>query len=204
MLPVLVPYVGDTVPRDGKGMESYGGAYLYRVVDDDDGYWRELRDLWATGTGLIIVEQDNQVAEATLSEFDRCPRRWCTAPYPYRFPPDGEWKQEDIILIRGMGLVKFSAELTQERPDLIADIGSIYWTHLDAAVYYALYDAGERICWHRPVGHRSTWMEDWKDEFFAVMAQQDRSDQEHERKRDGRTEPEATEQAAGVEVRAAG
>lgn len=125
---------------------------LHDVSASDTSYFDLLQILWAAGEDFAIVEQDIVPRPATLASFERCPRAWCAAPYPYLGSPG----------YTGLGCVRFRGSLTRALPDLMEDVAlhdypghsPRHWCTLDAAIQRELWKRGRQVCaGHPTVGH---------------------------------------------------
>lgn len=122
--------------------------------DDTFGYWREIRSRWTGGRDLILIEQDIQVREDTISSLAGCPEPWCVFAYPI-------FRSQDR-LIYGLGCTKISAAAQRlATADLIAEgfwacaacKGEGCWWHLDGRVTEVLRGRGYAPHVHGDIPH---------------------------------------------------
>ena len=148
---IAVPFVS---LRAETVMALHGETVRYAPVDESEGYWELLRDLWTMGKSAIVVEQDIVVNETTIDELKICELDWCAMPFPYR----GNERAY------ALACSKFSAALMARHPDLIEVIGTYrdakhppkHWCRLDAWIFDELTRRGEHRHEHtraRPLGH---------------------------------------------------
>ena len=153
---VIVPYTNlRSATRIALDQTGYPIDYV-NVSDGDDAYWELLDEAWQVGEDFAIVEQDIVVAPDTLASFEGCPQPWCAATYPYLTSDS----------YRGLGCVRFRAELISALPGLIDELalvdypnhGPKHWCTLDAALQRLLGLHHYHVCAdHGRVGHLSHW-----------------------------------------------
>jgi len=81
-------------------------AYLDRL--DPSAYARLICDLWETGQGFTIVEQDIVAPDDSLAAIHDCEHPWCVHPYSVGRAPTSPM----------LGLVRFSTALVAAMPAL--------------------------------------------------------------------------------------
>jgi len=108
---VVVPFVaGMLQPRTLAAVWRNGAraelAYLDR--SDPTAYARLVCDLWETGQGFTIVEQDIVAPDGSLAALHDCEHPWCVHPYSVGRAPTSPM----------LGLVRFSTALVAAMPAL--------------------------------------------------------------------------------------
>lgn len=125
------------------------------VSGSADSYWELLNELWTSGEGFAIVEQDIVVNSLTFEEFYNCPNGWCVAPYPYL----------NSQTYYGLGCASFRGSFTKLHPFVMDDVAKFcypghhekHWCTLDAALQRTLGRLQLHPCRaHSPVGHLHT------------------------------------------------
>lgn len=154
---VVVPHTeGRIRPETTHTVAKHADFIDFARLDDDEAYWRLLRDYWIRGHGFAVVEQDIILHAAVIPEFEACPEPWCTFGYPY-----------DIVggTYHGSGCVRWRTELITAIPDLWDRVGRHsnpdhpprHWCTLDAYAQLELANAGYQPHRHEPaVGHVDT------------------------------------------------
>lgn len=89
--------------------QAPGHQLVLQPRGDPYAYARDLSRLWAEGRPLVVVEGDVLPPEGAIPQLLECPEPWCAHEL---------WTGERYDRYT-LGLVKFSAELT-ERPELAA------------------------------------------------------------------------------------
>lgn len=140
---VVVPYVA-LHPQAEAALDRFAPeAERFFLGRTSDAYWRLLADLWATGEGFLIVEQDIELVEGVVEGLAACPQWWCLHPYP-----GGGWATGgDPLLYQSLGCTRFSSDLLRAEPDLMSEVGSVSeglpakdWRRLDVTI-------GPRLNW---------------------------------------------------------
>lgn len=141
------------------------GAYAPQAevvrVDQQYGYWREIRDRWTGARDLIIIEQDIEIGPGTVSVMERCGQDWCCHAYPVL--------RAQVRLRVGLGCVKISAAAQRAAPvERIVEgfvscttcRGEGCWWHLDGRVAHTLKQAGYAPHVHGDVTHHHDYAAD--------------------------------------------
>ena len=157
---VIVPYVN---PMDAQAtalaMERIYPTYI--KMEDDEHYWRLLKELWTSGEPFIILEQDMIPWPGALKQLWDCEEEWCAFPYKL---------SHDNGFTCALGCTKFGSQLTQRLPnalDLLAEGHTTlfwardgitkHWLGLDSRLAMTIYKKADRNGWpHRhepPVIH---------------------------------------------------
>jgi hypothetical protein len=145
--PVVCPYVPPLRPRVVEALAGWDVAFV-DVSGSDDAYWQLLADMWAKGTGFLLVEQDIVVRPDSLSELELCHEPWCSFQVPYV----GR-------LYAGLSCAKFSAALISRYPDALERIAGLsdedhppsHWCRLDSHLQsHVLNPGGEEMHVHGP------------------------------------------------------
>lgn len=163
---IVVPFTA--VHKDTRAaLEPYGKRVEYVNVADRGAYWGLFRDLWAEGRDFVVVEHDTVPRPATIERFDRCRQSWCACSYTWRPRPRYTWMTDrSTKVIKGLGCVRFRAEVMKAAPELGSD--AILYTVLEnydgGPLPYFLVDRimiavlqglrGYQDCEHERVGHR--------------------------------------------------
>jgi len=79
------------------------------VSEDCQAYFRLLCALWAEARDFLIVEHDMVATAEAIEEMDRCPKTWCTNPYPCN-----EW---GTLIEVAFGFSRFRRPLMEKEPD---------------------------------------------------------------------------------------
>jgi hypothetical protein len=115
-------------------------ARFVNVGADDEAYWRLLRDLWAEGRTVIVVEHDIVPAESMIQVMWDCPKMWCCHPYDM-----------GGIETTALGFVKFSSELLQHAQNLVNFTPEHRgWQSLDGMIVAELHRRGYQEHVHLP------------------------------------------------------
>ena len=124
---VVAPYVAlHPLARDA--LYRYApGAELVELDRSPQAYYRFLSACWAEGESFVNVEQDVAIHELVIPQFEACPEPWCYFPVTGPGPATG-----GPYLVRALGCVRFSAELTAAEPDLLLSMPAHDWRILDA------------------------------------------------------------------------
>lgn len=113
---ILIPYTRLHAATARLANQHARGHLKVRIAPGDDAaYWRLLAESWnATGTDLVIIEQDIGISAGVLPGFANCRRPWCGHPY-------------DIggRLLICLGCTRFTVELQRAEPDLLEAVGEI-------------------------------------------------------------------------------
>lgn len=118
-----------------RALRAYAPQAEVVEVDQQYGYWREIRDRWTGMRDLIIVEQDIEIGPGTVAAMERCGQDWCCYAYTVF--------RTRKRLIAGLGCTKISAGAQRKIPaSVIAEgFGSCpfcrgrgCWWHLDGPV----------------------------------------------------------------------
>ena len=133
-------------------------AEVIDVTGDDMGYWREIRSRWTGETGLVLIEQDNEIREDTITSLESCDQDWCCFAYPIF--------ARGIRLTAGLGCTKISAALQRKVPANAVEErltqcegceGKGYWWHLDRHVAVCLKQAGFEPHVHGDIAHHHAY-----------------------------------------------
>lgn len=141
---VIVPYV-HLHPATEMLARLYDARLCWTGCGHDH-YLQTLDYFWRHASGLVVVEQD--ILPWGVGRLLVCPRPWCTRPY-----------RAHGYRTEGLGLVRFSAGLMREHPDLILDSADIdppssHWRNLGARIAWMLHNvAGVERHVHLPTWH---------------------------------------------------
>lgn len=122
--------------------------------DDTYGYWREIRTRWTGEQDLILIEQDIEIREDTITSLERCTEPWCVFAYTIF--------RRKVRLRVGLGCTKISASAQQtitardiaEGFTLCRECkGQGCWWHLDGRISGMLKKAGYSPHEHGDVTH---------------------------------------------------
>lgn len=125
------------------GLLDNMSTFTVEALDNDHGYWRLLRSLWAQGQGqtFAIVERDVLPSADRLAEMAGCSSSWCCSSYPYIghlmaglagfFPPS---QRPDIrTMVESLGCMKFGSELMVKVLNIF-DGEPAHWAQIHARV----------------------------------------------------------------------
>lgn len=128
-----------TVSPHEKAMEALAKyapqAEVIDVTGDNYAYWDNIRERWTGERDLIIIEQDIEITEATISSMESCSQDWCCYAYPIF--------RTKIRLRVGLGCIRISAAAQRKiTPEKIAESftdcaqcrGKGCWWHLDGRI----------------------------------------------------------------------
>jgi hypothetical protein len=116
------------------------GLLYVAWLTDDLAYGRLLARLWDTPEDLCVVEQDVEVRPGTLAEFEACPERWCSAPYPVA----GD-------LVDGIGCVRW------RHPRPFPALAPVTWANVESAYVTELHRHGMTPHHHPEVTHHHSY-----------------------------------------------
>jgi hypothetical protein len=148
MITVYVPFVpGRLHEETWRAVIGAGGPAQFLALDPDDdgGYGRLIRRLWAKGDSFIVCEHDVVPTRAQLATLQGCGHDWCSFPYDSDLYPDGPY----------FGLVRFSSRVMRDHPraaHVALHRGSgkeleVGWWEVDSCMARDLHIRGVR--WHR-------------------------------------------------------
>lgn len=139
------------------------GTELVWTGADKDHYWRELMARWQSWarTDLVTIEQDVEIHDQVIPQFEACESLWCTFPYVYDPKLPGQ------LATGALGCAKFSAECQRKFPDIAkraADFAVAnglppepVWDACDSYIRRALIVAGVQECQHAPLVTHHHW-----------------------------------------------
>jgi hypothetical protein len=135
-------------------------AELVWTGADDGHYWRELMARWGGGD-LVTIEQDVEIHDQVIPQFEACGSLWCTFPYVYDPALPGQ------LATGALGCAKFSAQCQRQFPDIAqraADFAVAnglppepVWHSCDSYIRRALVVAGVEECRHSPLVTHHHW-----------------------------------------------
>jgi hypothetical protein len=114
-------------------------ATLCDTSKNDQAYWETLKGNWRGEQDIIVIEQDIEIREDTISSLVEDDAPWST--YGYWLYPKGHQRWVDWAL----GCTKFSAKLqTLVTPDMIEAKGKEWtaWYNLDERLRDVFYEIG--------------------------------------------------------------
>lgn len=116
---VIVPATLDKLrPEVLHAIYAAGGdPWVWDLSGKPMGYWRLVRDRWAAGDDLTIVEHDIVIPPNALADFDACPRPYCFHSFEL-FLGDVEQVYEQP----GLGCVRFRSELLAAVPFTVPEM----------------------------------------------------------------------------------
>lgn len=108
---IVVPYVaGELQPETEASLIGWPGKVSKRVLEDDTyGYWKLIKELWHSGSDIVIVEQDMAPSIDQLRSLEMCQQSEVCG-YHYR--------REGGNAV-ALGLLRWRAELPQRMPWLL-------------------------------------------------------------------------------------
>ncbi len=110
----------------------------YKLMDEKDGYYQLIKELWEKGEQFIICEHDIIPWPGAIKQADDCDHPWCT--FWYRSP--GGW------LGNGLGLVKFNPS---QLPNIFGEpFEKTHWGGLDMQIAKRLQSHGLEAHTHSP------------------------------------------------------
>lgn len=116
---IVAPYTSMTVATL-KSLKVFApDAELVWTGADPFAYWNCIKDRWAKGNDLVIIENDIEITAETIPSFISCAQPWCTFKYRPRIP--AKPVRECLNLspdywTRALGCVRFRADFQERRP----------------------------------------------------------------------------------------
>lgn len=108
---IVVPYVaGELQPETESALVAWPGKKHKRVLEDEKyGYWQLIKELWVSGSDIVLVEQDMAPTIEQLRSLEVCQQSEVCG-YHYR--------REGGNAV-ALGLLRWRAELAQRAPWLL-------------------------------------------------------------------------------------
>jgi hypothetical protein len=127
---------------------SAPNADIITVSDSVHDYWKAIAANWTGSRDLIIIEQDIEIAEDTVSSFASCSEPWCTYWY----------HSVNFTQLRtALGCTRFRASLQSEVSiDTISTV-PVSWDVIDSCITGALKERGYKPHVHGEVRHHQKW-----------------------------------------------
>ena len=138
---IVVPYVPGMLRAATREALPWDAVRPVDVSADRHAYWRLLRDLWASGSDVTIIEQDIVPHKGAIDDLDECGWGWCAFPY-----------DDDGMLLTAFGMVRWRGWFTAKHPDVVEQIPEQHrdWVGLDGVVIGELHRRGEKEHIHGP------------------------------------------------------